>query len=154
MTDLSDITAEDLRRYLRAEGWTEMGPSPYAVDGDVGIRRWESGPVKLDFCGEPECDLRDLTRWEGRPLSAVAADVRRLRDEAQCPRTIADGPHRRCEHCPPDEARIPALPVDPDVDDAVEALVRQHDRSGEVRPIPADRRELRAALDALEADHG
>lgn len=115
MTDLSDLTAEDVRRYLRSEGWTDVGPSRYECDCTESVRRWESEGASLDICNNVACDIDGLSLWEDRTRAEVAADVRRVRDEA----------------------RIPALPLDPNVDAAVEALARRHDRSGEAQPIPA-----------------
>tara|TARA_R100000656_G_scaffold104176_2_gene76303 strand:+ start:25152 stop:25550 length:399 start_codon:yes stop_codon:yes gene_type:complete len=73
MTTNDDITAEDLRRYLRAEGWGEG---------------WNYDPRSaedLRLAKNRRKVMARVARHEGRPLSAVAADVRRLRDEAQAP---------------------------------------------------------------------
>lgn len=137
MTDLSDITAEDVRRYLRSEGW-EQGHTEPCFEGWHRVGRW------LLIRRDVEDDLRRLARRQERPLAAIAADVRRLRDEAARARfaaAVADLPDLDTSAlagsvAPPepaaDVARIPALPLGPDVDDAVEALVRQHDRSGDL----------------------
>ncbi len=109
MTDLSDLTAEDVRRYLRSEGWGEGWTRDHETAEDLRLAK---NRRKV---------LARVARYDERTLAEVVAAVRDMRDEVQAA----------------DEARIPALPLDPDVDAAVEALARQHDRSGEAQAIPA-----------------
>lgn len=119
MTDLSDLTAEDVRRYLRSEGWGEGWTRDHETAEDLRLAK---NRRKV---------LARVARYDERTLAEVVAAVRDMRDEVQAA----------------DEARIPALPLDPDVDAAVEALARRHDRSGEAQPIPAaERDELRLSV--------
>lgn len=90
MGDLDDITAEDVRRYLRSEGW-EQGHTEPCFEGWHRVGRW------LLIRRDVEDDLRRLARRQERPLAAIAADVRRLRDEAADVADIVSA--RGCGHC-------------------------------------------------------
>tara|TARA_R100000656_G_scaffold104176_1_gene76225 strand:+ start:261148 stop:261636 length:489 start_codon:yes stop_codon:yes gene_type:complete len=141
VTDLSDITAEDLRRYLRAEGWEAV--DTYGL-GDVWRHPSGKPPCAVtvpfhadDYEDRMQIDnaIAAVAQIERRPSVAeqLIADVRRLRDEAQAPpepaadvRTVT-----RCEDCPAsyvtldplcgperwcglDDARAPSEGIPPD----------------------------------------
>ena len=150
MTDLDDITAEDLRRYLRAEWWDEVAPDP--PQHPYPQWRAPSGTLWGTIGGVPRVDF--IAVEEGRPLSAVAADVRRLRDEAQAATVDAEhylssfAPHPKgvgvmaCPQChtehPRDQACLPCW-----------ASIAMRDR--EINHLRAKAERLREERDVMRA---
>jgi len=73
MVYLSDITREDLERYLRSEGWR---PSTTIARG------WRRGVRFLRLGDTLALDLKRVANHEGRGPAWVADDIRSLRDAA------------------------------------------------------------------------
>lgn len=80
-SNAQDLTAEDVRRYLRSEGWGPIHPS----DDNPDATPWAqlSRRMKVDLSDRPEQDLQRIADAERRFALEVAADVRRLRDEKE-----------------------------------------------------------------------